>query len=189
MRKRTRILLWAAGILCVIVVLFLALFIYGYEAGFGAPAHSGFTGYKPTVLPNGIQVTGQTLTRFHQDGLDIWSFTYQPRLSSSVVTISETSKDNAVPDTASCQGLGGICNAYTSPKGTPYVIWYSEYKGQPFDLQVIWAVGATHITLMADGTQAVNYIKYDWAATVDSMQAVNLNHVPVVKRNESGSGG
>ena len=189
MRKPTRLILWIVGVLLVCIVLVIAFFLYDQNAGFGAPAHPAFTGYTPTELPSGIHVIGQTLTRYHQAGLDIWYFVYAIKLSNPAFTFSNQQTDDSEPSVISCRGIGDTCNTYTASNGIVYRVEYAEFKGQPFDLQVGWINGRSQSLLAVSGSAAANYIKYNWGALVSSGQPVDLSHMSFTKRTEGGSGG
>ena len=187
--KYIHLLVWLVGIILVCVALVTALLYYDYYVGIGAPSHPGFTGYRPTVLPNNVKLTGQSLVRNHTVGLDDWSFVYQLKLSSTDFTISETQKYMSEPSSVSCQSYGNVCYLYQTPKGHVYRVWYGEYKNKAFGLEIELIESNTHITLSVNDAVVNQYLQTNWSPMIDSMQMIDLKHMPYVRRNFSGVGG
>ncbi len=167
----------------------MSLFI-NQVVGFGAPAHPGFTGYKPAVLPNIIRVTGQSLGRQHVTSMDIWNFFYTLKLSSPDLTITESQKDWPKSGPVSCWGYGNSCTIYNTPKGNTYRVWYGiDDHGRPYDILVNWFEKNTDVTISVDNSAASKYVDYNWAPVFDSMKPVNLHSVQYTKYNSCQCGG
>jgi hypothetical protein len=153
------------------------------------PAHPDFTGYKPTVLPNGIRVTGDKLKRTRDAGLDIWEFSYAIGLSKTDFTINEFRKSPDDPSPINCQGIGDICAVHTSPHGTTYRVTYGVYKDRPFGLEIEWIAHNTLISIMVDNSKTTDYMQYDWNQVIDGMQPVDLGKLPFTDAIARGNGG
>jgi len=177
------------GIVLVMAAVGFSLLYYDADVGFGAPAHPSFTGYKPAVLPNGIKVTGQSLTRQHFPGMDVWSFYYSLKLSSNDFAITESQKNISEPRTMSCQGYGGYCTLYHTPKGYTYRVWYNIYNNKPFALTVDWTEGNTDVDIDVHDSSAASYLPYNWNTVFDSMHPVNLSTMSYSKYTSCGCGG
>ena len=190
MTKPIKITVWITTTLILIVAGLVGVSLYAQEIGFGAPAHPDFSGYRPTVLPAGIMVTGQTLTRHHQAGLDVWNFVYQVEFSNPEFTMSETKIGPYNSAEVSCRQIGDICNTYTAPNGQVYRILYPLSRGRPFSIQIDWHCGcATNCQLYIRGEDSGKFIKFNWGSTVRSMQKVDLGGMPYTKQTYSGWGG
>ncbi|HUB93911.1 MAG TPA: hypothetical protein VMB52_05400 [Verrucomicrobiae bacterium] len=188
-RKYVHIILWSIVVLLTLVAILIALYLYDAFVGFGAPAHPNFMGYKPTRLPNGIRVTGQSLVRQHITSTDIWNFYYGLDLSNNSLTISEELKDNAVTSTISCYDLGGYCATYRTPKGYTYRVWYNDDNNKPSDMVVDWIKGNTDVNISVNDAVATQYLMYNWSPVLDSMHPVDLRHTPYVKYDSCQCGG
>ncbi|MDB5183154.1 MAG: hypothetical protein JWO47_938 [Candidatus Saccharibacteria bacterium] len=189
LKKPTKIIIWTAVAILTLIVVVISFFMYDTYVGFGAPAHPGFAGYRPTVLPNNIKITGQSLTRQHIPGMDIWDFHYSLLLNSKDLTINENQKTDSAPDTVTCRGYGGFCAIHQTPKGRSYRIWYNNYNSKPFGLELSWTEGKTDINIQVNDSVIVKYLDYNWDQVFDSMQAVDLSHVSYKKYTSCGCGG
>ena len=166
------------------------MLFYDVKVGFGAPAHPSFVGYKPVVLPNGIKVVRQSLTRQHMTGTDIWNFYYSLKLNSKDLSIYESQKGDAEPSTVSCQGYGDYCTIYHTPIGYAYRVWYStDNNNKPYGMTIDWNEGSTDVDIAVGDSVTTKYLTYNWNPVFDSMLPVNLNHMSYSKYTSCGCGG
>ena len=185
-----RYIVWSMAGLLILVAVGVALFLYDAKVGFGAPAHPSFMGYKPTALPHNVHVTGQSLTRQRMAvGIDAWYFHYSLKLSSSELTISENQRQSDGPHTVSCQGYGGYCDIYRTAQGNTYRVWYNSYQNKPFGMEVSWIKDDTDVDISVSDTAIAQYLSYNWDTVFDSMQPVDLSHMPYTKYASCGCGG
>jgi hypothetical protein len=188
-RKYAKITLWLTALTVACIVVAVSLFIYAYNVGFGSPAHPDFIGYKPAILPNNTKIVGQTLSRQHITGMDIWNFFYTLNLNNRDLTISESQKDPSEPSIVSCQGYGGYCAIYRTAKSYTYRVWYNNYNSKPYGMAVDWVEGNTDVTIGVGDSVTANYVNYNWAPLFDSMRPVELDHMSYTKYDSCQCGG
>lgn len=180
----------AVAVIATLVVLGAAgaLWYYDYSVGFGAPAKADFTGYYPQVMPPGVKITHQKLTRVKEAYLDYWWFRYDLQVNTKDFFMFEK-KNEYADGPVSCKTSGDPCREFTTSKGLTYIVVVPEYEGKPFSVSVEWYAGQTEFKLLVDEAAAQKYASYDWMPMMSSLVPVDLTKMKYDKEIHYQGGG